>query len=141
MAYSAIHGFWCCFLRMVRRHLASHNPVMQIGDVLKLRRESRMETLEDVAFRAGTDASNLSRIERGLQQPSLSLLDGLAAALQTRVSDIYLALEASRNTPASKVVEPEPWVADLQRLQRHVRELDEDKRALLVDMAKLLKRH
>lgn len=126
---------------MVCRHLASHNPVMQIGDVLKLRRESRMETLEDVAFRAGTDASNLSRIERGLQQPSLSLLDGLAAALQTRVSDIYLALEASRNTPASKVVEPEPWVADLQRLQRHVRELDEDKRALLVDMAKLLKRH
>ena len=126
---------------MVRRHRASHNPVMQIGDVLKLRRESRMETLEDVAFRAGTDASNLSRIERGLQQPSLSLLDGLAAALQTRVSDIYLALEASRSIPASKVQEPEPWVADLQRLQRHVRELDEDKRALLVDMAKLLKRH
>ncbi|MCH8542049.1 MAG: helix-turn-helix domain-containing protein [Alcanivorax sp.] len=114
---------------------------MQIGDVLKLKRESRMETLEDVAFRAGTDASNLSRIERGLQQPSLSLLDGLAAALQTRVSDIYLELEAARNTPASKALEPEPWVADLQRLQRHVRELDEDKRAMLIDMAKVLKRH
>ncbi|MBZ2188738.1 helix-turn-helix domain-containing protein [Alcanivorax sp. JB21] len=114
---------------------------MDIGEVLKRRRENRMETLEDVAFRAGTDASNLSRIERGLQQPSLSLLDGLAVALETRVSDIYTELEAARNLPASKTPKPEPWAADLQRLQRHVRELDADKRAMLVDIAKLLKRH
>ncbi|WP_223424749.1 helix-turn-helix domain-containing protein [Alcanivorax limicola] len=126
---------------MVRHRGASHNRAMDIGEVLKRRRENRMETLEDVAFRAGTDASNLSRIERGLQQPSLSLLDGLAVALETRVSDIYTELEAARNLPASKTPKPEPWAADLQRLQRHVRELDADKRAMLVDIAKLLKRH
>ena len=35
---------------------------MDIGGILKARRVRRDETLEDVAFRAGTDAGNLSRL-------------------------------------------------------------------------------
>ncbi|WP_111655420.1 helix-turn-helix domain-containing protein [Isoalcanivorax indicus] len=113
---------------------------MQIGEILKKRREARTETLEDVAFRAGTDASNLSRIERGLQQPSITLLESLAAALGTRVSELYIDLESARQSGPPK--DPrEPWGVDLMRLQRHFRELEAPHRALLIDMAKLLKRH
>lgn len=113
---------------------------MQIGEILKKRREARTETLEDVAFRAGTDASNLSRIERGLQQPSLTLLENLASAVGARISELYLELEA-----AQQRAEPddprEPWGIDLMRLQRHFRELEAPHRALLIDMAKILKKY
>ena len=113
---------------------------MQIGDILKKRREERVETLEDVAFRAGTDASNLSRIERGLQQPSITLLDGLAQALGCRVSELYVELEAQ--VKGTAVQDPrEPWSHDLMRLQRHFRELDTAHRQLLIDMAKVLKKY
>lgn len=115
---------------------------MKIGEVLRRQRENRLETLEDVAFRAGTDASNLSRIERGLQQPSIALLAQLAASLDIRVSDIYVILEASQPAASGKKSLPrEPWNADLMRLQRHFRELDTTKRAILIDLARTLKKY
>ncbi|MBZ2188516.1 helix-turn-helix domain-containing protein [Alcanivorax sp. JB21] len=114
---------------------------MKIGTILRRQRENRFETLEDVAFRAGTDASNLSRIERGLQQPSITLLAQLAAALDTKVSDLYLILEASQPTAPGKPLPNEPWRADLVRLQRHLRELDKSKRAILIDLARALRKY
>lgn len=43
---------------------------MNIGKVIRALRTERGDSLETLAFEVGTDASNLSRIERGLQQPS-----------------------------------------------------------------------
>ena len=124
---------------MAQWGVCSENPAMHIGEILKKRRESRFETLEDVAFRAGTDASNLSRIERGLQQPSIALLEALAGALDSRVSELYAEIEQRRQVRG--VAEPrEPWGADLIRLQRHFRMLEAEQRALLIEIAKLLKR-
>src|SRR5690606_5951530 len=80
-------------MRMAHWPVYSHNSPMKIGAVLKIRRDDRGETLEEVAHRAGTDASNLSRIERGTQQPSVGLLEALARALETRVSELYLEVE------------------------------------------------
>ncbi len=42
---------------------------MNIGKVIRALRTERGDSLETLAFEVGTDASNLSRIERGLQQP------------------------------------------------------------------------
>lgn len=45
---------------------------MQIGQVIRVLRTERGATLESLAFEAGTDASNLSRIERGVQRKRVS---------------------------------------------------------------------
>ncbi|MCK0536749.1 helix-turn-helix domain-containing protein [Alcanivorax quisquiliarum] len=124
-------------MRMVRGRVYSHNSTMKIGAVLKLRRDERGETLEEVAYRAGTDASNLSRIERGTQQPSVGLLEALARALETRVSELYLEVERTQHLPTPP---HNRSTGELARLQRHIKELTPANRQLVVEFCKLLKR-
>lgn len=66
---------------------------MNLGEILKYHRERLGDTLEEVAFRAGTDASNLSRIERGVQQPSVSVLMNIAHALNVQLSTVFEQIE------------------------------------------------
>lgn len=66
---------------------------MDIGGILKARRLRREETLEEVAFRAGTDAGNLSRIERNRQDVSVQRLGRLCAALEISLAELFEELE------------------------------------------------
>lgn len=119
---------------------AQDNLAMTIGMILKRRRLVQGETLEDVAYRAGTDPSNLSRIERGLQQPSVALLESLSLALGAKVSDIYREYETPGD--ALQVEEPSPpagWEIDIQQLARHFRGLNPANRELVIEFCKLLK--
>ena len=58
---------------------------MNIGQVIREIREARKATLEEVAFAASTNASNLSRIERGAQGYSPETLERIASALGVTV--------------------------------------------------------
>lgn len=79
---------------------------MKIGQVIREIREAHKATLEEIAFAADTNASNLSRIERGTQGYSAETLARIASALGMTVSDLYLRMEAaSGNTDkAGKLV-------------------------------------
>lgn len=68
---------------------------MKLGEIIRKIRQSKGLTLEDVAYAAGTDAGNLSRIERGLQRCVHELLEGIAAGLGLSVAELYLQVEAS----------------------------------------------
>ncbi|MEY1661792.1 helix-turn-helix domain-containing protein [Isoalcanivorax beigongshangi] len=108
---------------------------MDIGQALKRRREARGDTLEEVAYRADTDASNLSRIERGMQQPSVLLLQNLARALNTTVSEIYRELESGRpGDPA------DPLFSDMAKMQRYFRQLSSEDRTVVLEMTQILRR-
>lgn len=66
---------------------------MKIGDAIRALRRERGATLEEIAFAAATDASNLSRIERGRQRFTPEILERIAAALGVTVSQLYLRAE------------------------------------------------
>jgi transcriptional regulator with XRE-family HTH domain len=70
---------------------------MKIGQVIREIREARKATLEEVAFAADTNASNLSRIERGAQGYSPETLERIASALGVTVSELHLRTEAAAN--------------------------------------------
>lgn len=72
---------------------------MKIGQVIREIREARKATLEEVAFAADTNASNLSRIERGVQGYSPESLERIASALGVTVSELHLRTEAAANIP------------------------------------------
>ncbi|GAA5131340.1 helix-turn-helix domain-containing protein [Alloalcanivorax gelatiniphagus] len=72
---------------------------MDIGGILKQRRQRREETLEEVAYRAGTDAGNLSRIERNRQDVSVQRLGRLCAALEMSLTELFEELEGHTKTP------------------------------------------
>jgi transcriptional regulator with XRE-family HTH domain len=83
---------------------------MHIGQVIREIREAREATLEDIALAADTNASNLSRIERGKQGFSSDTLERIASALGVTVSELHLRAEAdpagSMSGHASKKKEP-----------------------------------
>lgn len=52
-----------------------------VGDLLRIRRTESGLTQAELARRAGTAAAVVSRIERGLMQPTVPALERLALAL------------------------------------------------------------
>lgn len=67
---------------------------MEIGAVIRKIRQSKGLTLEEVAYAAGTDGGNLSRIERGLQRCVYEVLEGIAAGLGMTVAELCMEAEA-----------------------------------------------
>src|SRR5690606_34040037 len=76
---------------------ATDTSNMDIGERIREKRLEQGLTLERVAFDADMDASNLSRIERGMQQPSSALLKRIATALHISVSELYGELEGGNS--------------------------------------------
>lgn len=66
---------------------------MNIGQVLRKIRKERKASLEEIALIAGTDAANLSRVERDKQRLTPDMLENVARALNVPVSSLYLIAE------------------------------------------------
>ena len=117
---------------------------MKIGEAIKKLRLERGATQEDVALEAGTNAGNLSRIERCQQQPALELVEKIAAALGTTVADLYAYAEANqpkaaKNKPKTKRNgEADSNTAVLFRRVFH--QLTPENKRLAVEFVKLLNR-
>ena len=90
---------------------------MQIGQVIREIRESRKATLEDIAFAADTNASNLSRIERGVQGYSAETLERIARAFGVTVAELHLRAEepATPTKSGQKKSKPQESNAILSR--------------------------
>jgi len=66
---------------------------MNIGQVLRKIRKERKASLEEIALVAGTDAANLSRVERDKQRLTPDMLENVAKALDVPVSSLYFIAE------------------------------------------------
>ncbi len=69
---------------------------MKIGQVIREIREAHKATLEEIALAADTNASNLSRIERGTQGYSPETLERIATALGVTVSELHRRMETAQ---------------------------------------------
>jgi transcriptional regulator with XRE-family HTH domain len=67
----------------------------RFGYAVKVRREELGLTQEDLADKAGIHRTYLSDVERGTRNLSLVNIERLAAALDTRMSDLFAAVESS----------------------------------------------
>lgn len=65
---------------------------MSVGTTIKLLRAKRPQ--EELAHEAGISTSTLSRIERGLHQPSLPTLRKLATALGVSLAELIDTAES-----------------------------------------------
>lgn len=112
---------------------------MDIGKVIRGIRKEREVTLEQVAFDAGTDASNLSRIERGKQHPSMEMLKKITAALGTTAADVYAI--AAKNAALAPSVHPaldDDYAVEAVELRRYFHLLTDQNRRLVSEYVKLL---
>ena len=115
---------------------------MKIGEAIKQLRLERGATQEDVALEAGTNAGNLSRIERCQQQPALELVEKIAAALGMTVAELYAYTELHK----PKITKAKTKVADTEKsnaallFRRSFQQLTPENKHLAVEFVKLLNR-
>jgi transcriptional regulator with XRE-family HTH domain len=63
-------------------------PASRFGAALAYERRRRSLSMSQLARTAGTHASEISRLERGLRDPRLSTIVRLASALEVPVGDL-----------------------------------------------------
>lgn len=62
-----------------------HGNMADVGGQLRAAREKRGLALAEVATAAGTDKANLSRIERGLRDPRVGMVERVVVAMRARM--------------------------------------------------------
>lgn len=117
---------------------------MEIGQVIRALRQERKATLEQLAHEIGTDPSNLSRIERGVQQPAAQSLKMIAAALETTVAALHTRAEGVTK-PSKKERDllggdPTDYTSEAIQLRHNFRTLTPENKHLAVEFVKLLNR-
>ena len=115
---------------------------MQIGKVIRVLRTERGVTLESLAFEARTDASNLSRIERGVQQPTEEGLKAIAGALGTSVAAMYALAEGKQLTgvEVDGLLRPEDMGREAIQMRKYFRSLTPEYQKLALELVKTLVR-
>ena len=111
---------------------------MHLGEVIRELRKEAGRTLEDLAFAAGTDASNLFRVERGQQRYTPELLEKIAEALGVTVSAMHMLAEGEKGEKQRppRVTEP---VVDALFSQCYFA-LSQENQSLVLDFMRLLLR-
>lgn len=93
----------------------------ELGAVVRGRRASAGLSLRDLAERAGVSNAYLSQVERGLHEPSISVLRAVAAALGLGL-DALLARAGLLDPPAStrvgteEAIQRDPALSEPQRV-------------------------
>jgi transcriptional regulator with XRE-family HTH domain len=116
---------------------------MRIGETIRQLRLERGATQEDVALEAGTNAGNLSRIERCQQQPALELVEKIAAALGMTVADLY-AYATQQTKSAKSKAKPKAGSKDSSNaailFRRGFQQLTPENKRIAVEFVKVLNR-
>lgn len=112
---------------------------MKIGQVIREIREAHKATLEEIALAAETNASNLSRIERGAQGYSPETLERIAAALGVTVSELHRRMETAVQGGGNTVGQKYPET-DLGNASSKYSALSPDHRELVDEFMTLLLR-
>lgn len=68
---------------------AEQTPSIKLGLAIRLVRQQQNKTLIELAQQIGTDAGNLSRVERGMQSVSPSMLNKICLALGCSPAQLY----------------------------------------------------
>lgn len=89
---------------------------MDIGAGLKRQRLARGATLKEIADQCGTDAGNLSRVERNVQDISFYRLVRICEAMEMRVVDFLHQVEEWENATTTR-----PTSAFTKRLRAMMR--------------------
>lgn len=65
------------------------NTLEKIGQKIRVLRESKHMTQEDLAYQAKLDYSYINQIENGKRNPTVKALEQIAKALGVEVKDLF----------------------------------------------------
>lgn len=113
---------------------------MKTGQIIRKKRLALGATLEQIAHAAKLDASNLSRIERCVQEPSEPVVRRIAKALGLTMPQLYAELDVGAKQSEIGEKLPPTYNRETQNLLRHFHNLEDGNRVLTLEFIKLLER-
>ena len=114
---------------------------MEICQVIRLFRESRNLSAEQLALSLGVETSTITRAERGERRLSTQLLEQIAVALNTGVTDLYAIVEGRTVLPEHRPIEDAIETEEaLLRLRQSMSGLSSAQRTLIVELAAVVAR-
>ena len=114
---------------------------MEICQVIRLFRESRNLSAEQLALSLGVETSTITRAERGERRLSTQLLEQIADALNTGVTDLYAIVEGRTVLPQLRPIEVAIETEEaLLRLRQSMSGLSSAQQTLIVDLAAVVAR-
>lgn len=112
---------------------------MDIGAGLKRLRRARGVTLQTVADLCGTDAGNLSRVERNIQDISFYRLVRICDALEVRIVDFLQQVEEWEKATTTKPTNT--FTKRLRSMVRNFCDVSPRDQMMLVGLARNMARH
>lgn len=85
-----------------------------VGEFIRLQRESAQKSIRDLARAAGVSNPYLSQIERGIRRPSADILQQIARALEISAETLYVRAGILDGTPPEVSSVPEAINADVK---------------------------
>ncbi len=85
-----------------------------VGEFIRLQRESAQKSIRDLARAAGVSNPYLSQIERGIRRPSADILQQIARALEISAETLYVRAGILDGTPPEVSSVPEAISADVK---------------------------
>lgn len=70
--------------------MTSSNPLHDVGEFIRIQRETAQKSIRDLARAAGMSNPYLSQIERGIRRPSADILQQIARALEISAETLYV---------------------------------------------------
>lgn len=115
---------------------------MDIGRALLEIREEKGLKQEAVALDAGTNSGYLSRIENGIRSPALGMLENLAAALGSTVTEIVSKAESyDAVLPSAQIgTENDEFLEIQQQLNQQFHELTPGNQEIALELLRALSR-
>lgn len=90
------------------------------GEILRRYRAERDISQEELAYLAGVDRTFVSRLERGIRQPTITTLIGIGLALEVSAADMVRETEAEYLKQA-QLKQPALQPAMIQEKGKHYR--------------------
>ena len=70
--------------------MRASNPLHDVGEFIRVQRETAQKSIRDLARAAGMSNPYLSQIERGTRRPSAEILQQIARALEISAETLYV---------------------------------------------------
>ncbi len=83
-----------------------------VGEFIRLQRESAQKSIRDLARSAGVSNPYLSQIERGIRRPSADILQQIARALEISAETLYVRAGILDGAPPEISTVPEAIASD-----------------------------
>lgn len=107
------------------------NVAKQLGERIRLLRNAKHMSQEELSFKAGISPAHLGQIERATKNPTIDTIAKISVALEVTVSELFTA-DLLPSYPTNSTVE---------KINAHLNRMNEDEQKDILRIVRIFQNH